>query len=666
MANRYTNLTPSQFNPLSLEEMMMVPLAKQAKHDSNQKEFATQAMIDVNRLNVDDDLVRRSTDAFKSKLTGVEDRFMERGVSSDTSKSLIELKREKDYNLSQSGEWGQAENAYAQYNANMTEIRDNKNMSESDKQLFSNYALRRYKGIEAGDKYSAYYGADPVNGLEYLNPMLKDMPPQTLKGMIETDKGLQQKYGHFYRDTVGGIDVFLRNNYETIKKDPEILKAYGEYILKGNADYVNYNTEIAKASNMNPVEYLNAKIKSDSTASAAINARDDANYSQTMQNVPTLKSGSTSSGDAFNYTAESSPKLITGNMLGVDIHGDTTGSILTSMIGDTEYDPIYTTNNTLWGTSTTTKVGGTKYRNNLEQLKKDHPKVYDKLSTIADGLKNAGTITSTDLNNPQILQSIQKHMSDNRNYERNVTTVSDWSGRVGYYSTGDVTKNKGQVLSEINRIRREKGILYMSSIDGKVYTYDELKAEKGVETIKEVVGYVDADNNLPTLVPTAHKSNASAFVSPNSVYFIDGDGNNVDEKFYMTRGLGAMDNPRYKADIVFNKVSNKVKDAIGLPLTLNYGDGNKKIKFMSPQMANREMNDLMRGEDAFDKNGKIINVDKAEKLSKLLGSTSENNLSNGEIYEIESADGTVEYLTKAEFHRKVYEARNVEGFKEAI
>lgn len=675
MANRYTNLTPSQFNPLSLEEIMMVPLAKQAKHEATQSGLSAAGLFDVNRLQADEDLISKSTGEFRNKLTGVEDKLMERGVSSDISKQLIDLKRKKDYNLSQEGDWGKAQNAYAGYQANMKEIRDNKNMSESDKQLFSRYALERYKGIEAGDRYSSYFGADPVNGLEYLNPMLKNMPPQTLKGMIETDKGLEQKYGQFYKGQVGGIDVFLKDNYETIIKDPEVLKAYGEFILRGNADYVNYNTEIARASGMNPTEYLNTKIKSDAAASAAINAQKDVKYSQDLRNVP-IKTGTGSDGNGkpFNYTVESAPKLVTGNILGVDIHGDTTGSILTSMVGNTEYDPKYQQTGGAGPTGAiggkTIKIGGTKYRDNIEKLKEDHPETYSTLSNVAQGLKNAGTINSTDLTNPQVLLSIQKHMSDNRDYERSVTTVSDITGRVGYYSTGDISKDRGQVLSEVNRIRREKGILYMSSIDGKVYTYDELKAKKGAEMIKDVVGYVDADNNLPSLVPTEHRSSASAFASPQSVYFTDEDGKNIDEKFYMTRPMGAMDSPRYKADVVFNKVSNKLKNAIGLPLKINYGQGVKEIKFMSPQMANQKMNDMINdANNGFDKDGNVVDKEKAmtstEKLSKLMGTSSEDNLSNGEVYEITNDDGTLEYLTKRQFHKRIYEARNVKGFKAA-
>ena len=33
-SNRYSQITPSQFNPLSLEEVMMVPMMKRQQHDT--------------------------------------------------------------------------------------------------------------------------------------------------------------------------------------------------------------------------------------------------------------------------------------------------------------------------------------------------------------------------------------------------------------------------------------------------------------------------------------------------------------------------------------------------------------------------------------------------------------------------------------------------------
>lgn len=112
--NRYTRLTPSEFNPLSLEEMMMVPLAKQKQQeDLLASQDAIEAELNnLKRLNQDDELVSGKVKDYKTNLDGISDLIAKEGVNRETTRNFRKLYSNYKYDISDSGELGKAQNNY--------------------------------------------------------------------------------------------------------------------------------------------------------------------------------------------------------------------------------------------------------------------------------------------------------------------------------------------------------------------------------------------------------------------------------------------------------------------------------------------------------------------------------------------------------------------------
>lgn len=604
--NRYTQLTPSKFNPLSLNEVMMVPLAKQQQHDATLEGIAAQGAFDVNRLQVDDELVSKGLEDYRTKLTAIEDSLMGQGVGRNTTKQLLNLKRERDKNMSQDGDWGKAQNAYNAYQANIEQLNKNKNLSASDRQLFGKFALSRYKGVKSGDSYQNYLGADPMNGLDYLNPMLKAMPPQTLKGIIMENDKLVQKYGHYYKDKVGGIDVFLRDNYETITKDPEVLATYGQSVLMNNSDYVNYHTEIARASGVNPMDYLSQKIQSDAQNAAYLNAQDDIKYSQDLKNVPRVNTGSGAGPVQPNSPIYDMVKAYRTKKIQKEIESlDILDKIGTPTILE---DPTINTRSALKGGLAGYYAGETKEEKKarIEAAKKEK-RVYSKdniqnkeqlkrFEKVASYLKNNKKIDSDDLNDPNVAKAVKSYFELYGNYNHVNTVVSDVTKAIGEYSIGD-TSDKNKVLSNVRTSKFNQHYV----IGNQTYSYEDLvKKFKGEVKIQDIQGYFDMNNNFPELVKEneKYKSFSSEFVSPLGVVLTTPDGE-VIPNVAMTRMTSEKDTPMYKADVVLYDVLQAARDLPGIENNSPIG----KVEMVPANSFNGSDYDLKSSENLYKLNG---------------------------------------------------------------
>lgn len=166
MANRYTNLTPATFNPMSVEEIMMVPLARQKMHDDALASSEEMGIFDVNRLQVDDQEVQKGIDSFKQQLTGIQDQIFEKGADKSLTRNLLKLKRERDSFLSNDGVGGRAQNAYNAYQENVKNILANKEATASEQQEQIMFAKRQYEesgGVANNAQYNYYQGFDSVD-----------------------------------------------------------------------------------------------------------------------------------------------------------------------------------------------------------------------------------------------------------------------------------------------------------------------------------------------------------------------------------------------------------------------------------------------------------------------------------------------------------------------
>lgn len=232
--NRYTNLTPANFNPLSLQEQMMIPLAKQKKHDALMADVAKSGVFDVNRLEVDDPLVSNRINELRGQFAGIEDELLEKGVSSGLTRRLLNLKRDRDNFLSNTGIGGKAEAAYKAYQQNVKNIRSNRNIKPQDADKFINYAYKRYTdsgGVDADAVYNSYNGAASVAVGDKSREIASRMKPQDVTRILRQN----------------GI---IRNTKQLSPQDIEQAVLYSLMTDNNTMDYVNALSESTGESKM--------------------------------------------------------------------------------------------------------------------------------------------------------------------------------------------------------------------------------------------------------------------------------------------------------------------------------------------------------------------------------------------------------------------------------
>lgn len=125
--NRYTRLTPSTFTPMSLEEMMMVPLAKQKQHEDilNNQDAIEAELSNMKRLSQDDPFVTEKIKSYKDQLEGISNSISKEGVNRETSRNFRKLFNNYKFDISDSGDLGRAQNNYNLAKQREAEFRKN-------------------------------------------------------------------------------------------------------------------------------------------------------------------------------------------------------------------------------------------------------------------------------------------------------------------------------------------------------------------------------------------------------------------------------------------------------------------------------------------------------------------------------------------------------------
>lgn len=112
--NRYTRLSPTEFTPLSLEEMMMVPLAKQKRQDDllNQQDLALQELSNIKRLSNDDEDATQIIEGYRGQMEEISNKIGNEGINNQTISNFRNLYNNYKTSISESGELGKIQNNY--------------------------------------------------------------------------------------------------------------------------------------------------------------------------------------------------------------------------------------------------------------------------------------------------------------------------------------------------------------------------------------------------------------------------------------------------------------------------------------------------------------------------------------------------------------------------
>lgn len=157
MANRYSQITPSQFQPLSLQEIMVTPLMQRQKHDQlvAQQEMLRQGLAKVDPLDVHMNEALNVKSQMENKLRSQADLLSREGINPNTQGDFLALNREYQNLISPTGRLGQinaAKQVYAKnFNDYLEDAQKTKGWSRERALANWNKFSKQYTGFE-GDK----------------------------------------------------------------------------------------------------------------------------------------------------------------------------------------------------------------------------------------------------------------------------------------------------------------------------------------------------------------------------------------------------------------------------------------------------------------------------------------------------------------------------------
>lgn len=523
--NRYTNITPSQFNPLTMEEIFSVPLMKQKKHDQTQAQLDEMGIFDLNRLQADDDTAKQYVNDYRNRIDAETDSIMSKGISNQSVRNVRNLVRDKNKWMSNDGVGGKIQanyKAFQDYKTTLDEALKSKRIGNETYHGLLNQAVKDYQGVANDGKLNLEAAALQVDVNNKLQTYAKDIMSNPIK----------------YATNTGFIYNPSNNRFENVKTKVSLHpKDFVKTLVKNFAtsdqeimSYLNQQNALGLMGDTN--DYLD-KVATTFDSGYSVNQTD-----QTMSGSFMPQYMSEGKEDTTTPTGEYGNDEIIDSYED-DIYDDI-ARIGTERPEETEV--------TEWrGNSGAVKtVKGGIYT--VEDMSEESKQTYDRLY---DGLLERGLIENANPDN-KYSESTTKLISDYIKNTKNVRyqPIKHTTGLVRTWNNlGEKIKTTTpEDLAKTISLNPENRVYY-DLVEKKEKTYDELSASQKEELLKgdtRVSGTYDPKNYYPqTLSNTTSKD---AFVAPYELQFSD------NTKLLVSPSKLERDKPAYKAAIKFNDV----------------------------------------------------------------------------------------------------------------
>lgn len=290
--NRYTQLSGPRFDPLSFEQLSLVPMQLRQQQDALEKQASELGVFDdINRLNVDDPLVKQTISDYEQKISDYSDRLQNEGFSNLNKQELRNLARTRRDLLSPTGTLGKATNAYNAYKENEKQLADmykKGDISVDEYQLGLQKSLNAYnqdKGVEGGATYNPFTAYKRQDIVKKARDIAKDIQanPRKLETLGFTSRTLPNGLTRYYETETGreytpkgaiqaGVQTLLKMDQDVVNdlkqrqqlgliQDPDAyLKGLGQTY---EALYSKDNISRSRSGYFDPLQLHSAKKKLD-------------------------------------------------------------------------------------------------------------------------------------------------------------------------------------------------------------------------------------------------------------------------------------------------------------------------------------------------------------------------------------------------------------------
>lgn len=304
MANRYSQILTSQFDPLSLQEVLTVPLYKQKLYDQLEADrIATQEAFKVDPLDVHKDEARQLQNDFNTKADELARYQLKTGDLQGAKTKMLDLRKEYKkltdptgkVNLINSAKQAKAE-AYKQWMA-----------TEEAKKYGPEVANARWNEFSSNKSYSGYDDKGNITNINQMQaPKYENLQEdiKDLKGLIgstELTTAINNGFNMFPQSD-GSIVIKDGSGNKIVQtNDKQLINAYS-YLKEKWLTPTGEGFKSAQFAGQTPQSIFN-KLNSGIGMMREYSEKDDRNDNFSIQgytNPNTIKKEETFKGDAYN------------------------------------------------------------------------------------------------------------------------------------------------------------------------------------------------------------------------------------------------------------------------------------------------------------------------------------------------------------------------------
>lgn len=189
--NRYSRISTSQFDPMTMQEVFSVPLAKQSQHDQLINQADATGLFEVPALEKDRNLVEDYKNQFASKLDELTQEVAKNGINNISKQKLKSLTADRNKWLS-SGQGKEISSNYQAFVSNKEELDkmyQSGKISRDKYQMGIKNALDNYEGVANKGKYQSFNAVHDTDFQKKATEVAKAMQGNPQK--ISSFSGLQ-------------------------------------------------------------------------------------------------------------------------------------------------------------------------------------------------------------------------------------------------------------------------------------------------------------------------------------------------------------------------------------------------------------------------------------------------------------------------------------------
>ena len=259
MANRYSKLSTSTFNPLTMQEIMAVPMAMQQQHDALQAEADKASLLEAQYGSADKEGADARVSELRSKANNISSSLGDKGFNRSLLRDFTALKKETELEYGKNGYLGNVQkNAVAQskfVNDLATDKARQAGWSPQEAQQWAQRQVRDFGPTRNDDgTYNSFQGRELVTKFEGEDELLDDAIERVAETVDPTTiaqikvGGISSLERAFREQTISRVDYnsLMDSMLTSASTNPDLIRSLNQeaemYGIEDPLDFGKFDT----------------------------------------------------------------------------------------------------------------------------------------------------------------------------------------------------------------------------------------------------------------------------------------------------------------------------------------------------------------------------------------------------------------------------------------